>query len=214
MLKKKDINNFIRCKYIGIFIFFFSTILCISFFFFNRQKSVKYSFFIEFNDANGIVIGTPIRMRGVTIGFIKNIKLKTNCVLVQATINSHRTIIPSDAIVETTQTGLLNEAIVDFIPTKFFSFHETNEPLSASCRSSSIICNNMYLQGDRGLNYDDLIRSTTRISQRFDDPRLFSLFYSFLQNGRELTETFSVLTKAVFDTLNQSINTASSCLDN
>lgn len=46
----------------------------------------------------------------------------------------------------------------------------------------------MYVTGDRGLNYDDLVRSTTRISQRFDDPRFFNLFYVFLQNGIEITD--------------------------
>jgi len=50
------------------------------------------------------------------------------------------------------------------------------------------LCNNYYLQGNRGLNYDDLVRAATRISQRFDDPRFFSLFYIFLQNTIDISD--------------------------
>lgn len=57
----------------------------------------------------------------------------------------------------------------------------------------------MYVTGDRGLNYDDLVRSTTRISQRFDDPRFFNLFYVFLQNSIELTDVILELVMSALD---------------
>lgn len=59
---------------------------------------------------------------------------------------------------------------------------------SKDCLNSQFLCNNHYLQGNRGLNYDDLVRAATRISQRFDDPRFFNLFYLFLRNILEISD--------------------------
>jgi len=88
--------------------------------------------------------------------------LKSDCVLVLAKVNSSKIVISKNSIIETTQTGLLNESIIDIIP--FDNFNNINylypNPLSNLCDTSNIICNSMYIKGDRGLNYDDLIRST------------------------------------------------------
>nr|AYR05920.1 hypothetical protein [Lithothamnion sp.] len=155
-----------------------------------NNRNSYYSFFIEFNNANGINKGTSIRMRGVNIGSIQSLRIQPNSVLTLAKINSSNIFIPRDSIIETNQTGLLNEAVIDIIPLASLSFlsESSLNPFSSDCENSNIVCNKMYLIGDRGLNYDDLVRSTTRISQRFDDPRFFNLFYIFLQNGIELTD--------------------------
>ena len=66
-----------------IFILIFGT--CFFYFMYLfKLKEIKYSFFIEFDNANGIVIGTPIKMRGMQVGSIKNMQLKQNCILVLA----------------------------------------------------------------------------------------------------------------------------------
>jgi phospholipid/cholesterol/gamma-HCH transport system substrate-binding protein len=184
-----------------IFIFIFS-IGFVHFTYFFKVKELKYSFFIEFNNANGLVIGTPIKMRGVQVGSIKNMQLKHNCVLVLAEIHSHKIRINKGFIIETTQTGLLNDSVIDIIPLNISSNSSNISPLSFSCDSSQIICHNAYIIGDRGLNYDDLVRSTTRISQRFDDPNLFYLFYQFLKSSLELTEAMSIFCKNFMSSLN------------
>ena len=199
MLKNLEKKYVMILRYVKNLLFFFLIFFVLSFIYSNRLKNLKYSFFIEFNDANGIVKGTPIRMRGVTIGSIRNIQLKLNSVVVLATINSNKIVISKDAMIETTQTGFLNESVIDIVPLKKLNVDTSNGPLSLSCDSSTIICNNMYLLGDRGLNYDDLVRSTTRISQRFDDPSFFYLFYTFLKNSAELVDSLSVFLKNIFD---------------
>ena len=178
----KNLKNIIMFSF---FIALFQFTVCL------KYRNSDYSFFIEFNDAQGIKLGTPIRLRGVDIGSVQNIKLKFNCVLVAAKINSNSIVISKNSIIETNQTGLLNESVVDITPLDFLQLKKddkSSNPVSSFCDSSSIICNDMYIVGDRGLNYDDLVRSTTRISQRFDDPRFFHFFYVFLQNSIELTD--------------------------
>ena len=160
-----------------------------------KFKDLKYSFFIEFDNANGMMIGTPIKLRGIQVGAIQNLQLKPNCVLALAEIYSHKTMIIKDSIFETTQTGLLNDVVIDIIPLKNLESHLNTSPISFSCNSSKIICKNTYILGDRGLNYDDLVRSTTRISQRFDDPGFFYLFYMFLTSSIEVAEGISIFLK-------------------
>lgn len=185
--KREKILSLLRKK-----VFFLLTLFILLLISLCKKRNEKYSFFIEFNNANGIVIGTPIKMRGISIGFINNIQLKVNSVLVSATIDSHKTLIPKSSIIETSQTGLLNESVVEIIPVEIIISNIGNGPLSIMCDSSSIICNNMYLSGERGLNYDDLVRATTRISQRFDDPTFFYMFSGFLEQTIELVDSFSI----------------------
>ena len=195
MFKQKERNlTFFKQK-----LFFLVIVFILSFISFHKKTNKKYAFFIEFNDANGIVIGTPIRMRGIAIGFINNIQLKVNSVLVSATINSDKTFISKNSIIETSQTGLLNESVVDIIPLEVLENSVYHTPLSSACDSSSIICNNMYLSGERGLNYDDLVRATTRISQRFDDPSFFYMFCNFLEQSIELAESFFIFFQAMLE---------------
>lgn len=156
-------------------------------------RPLGYSFFIELTNACGIQVGTSIRMRGIPIGYIKSVRLKLNCVLAVAKINSCKTLIPVSSIIETAQTGLLNDSVIDIIPCDnlFLYDAQNHSPLSKYCNSSVLICNRMYIAVDRGLNYDDLVRSATRISQRFDDPRFFNIFYIFLRSSIEATELFA-----------------------
>nr|YP_009297014.1 hypothetical protein Ceram_081 [Ceramium japonicum]AOM66357.1 hypothetical protein Ceram_081 [Ceramium japonicum] len=131
-------------------------------------------------------------MRGVNIGYIQNLKINPNSVLVEVYITSSNILIPKNSIIETSQTSLFNNTVIDIIPleTKLL-YHRLDINLFAhNCYKSQVICHHQYIIGERGLNYDDLIRATTRIAQRFDDPRLFSLFYFFLHNSVEMSDDF------------------------
>lgn len=181
-----NLQNFTKLITLVLFCLF------VQYIFYFLSKSKTYSFFIEFNSVNSVQVGTPIRMRGIDIGSVQAIRLKPDCILVMAKIDSNKVLIPVFSTIETTQTGLLNDPVINVIPLDFLLFQSDHRynPLSIACDSSTIICDKMYVAGDRGLNYDDLIRSTTRISQRFDDPRFFNIFYLFLQNSIELTDYF------------------------
>nr|YP_010904029.1 hypothetical protein REQ00_pgp145 [Caulacanthus ustulatus]WCH57280.1 hypothetical protein [Caulacanthus ustulatus] len=160
------------------------------------MNNKTYSIFIEFKNAYGIREGTIVRMRGVNIGSVKNIKMDLNSVLVLGSIKSRHILIPKNSIIETNQTGLLNDIVIDIIPLDKITerdFQDVNV-LSPQCFKSKIICHLNYLQGERGLNYDDLVRAATRVSQRFDDPSFFNLFYIFLQNTIDLSDDIFSIT--------------------
>lgn len=172
-----------------------------SWFFVKKQYQLKgYSIFVEFDNANGIRPGTPLRLRGINIGSVVDLISEINSVLVLVDINSSVIAIPKNSLIETNQTGLLNDTAIDILPLDLIMQKDENSapsPLSSECLSSRILCHLSYVEGERGLNYDDLIRATTRISQRFDDPRFFNLFYTFLQNGIEFSDNIVTISSYV-----------------
>lgn len=141
-------------------------------------------------------------MRGVNIGYIKNIKTDLNSILVLVYIKSINILVPKNSIIETNQAGLLNDAVIDIIPLEVITDTEISDinVLSKECYQSKFLCHFNYLYGERGLNYDDLIRSATRISQRFDDPHFFSLFYNFLKNCIKISSDVSIITSDIAHT--------------
>jgi len=179
------------------------------FFFIFFSKKIKinqasYSIFIEFDNIHGIKPGTILRLRGLNIGTVIGLKLDQNAILVLAKIKSSLYIIPRNILIEINQTGLLNEATIDMFPLELLDKDQDKSvlnPLSPTCSSTKIICNLSYLEGSRGLNYDDLVRATTRISQRFDDPRFFNLIYLFLQNSMDLSDKLLKIAIGLFDSL-------------
>ena len=152
-------------------------------------KKKGYQLFIEFNNAYGLKKGINVNLKGVTIGYVRNISLRSNNVVVLVYINSLNVLIPKSSLIEVNQVGLFNDIVIDItIVNESFSFsYYSIDPTSVDCLESAFMCSNFYVKGYKGLNYDDLVRSTTRIAQRFDDPRFFNLFYVFLQNGFDIS---------------------------
>ena len=140
-------------------------------------------------------------MRGVNIGYIKNVQININSVLVLVYIKSSNILIPKNSIIETNQTGLFNDTVIDIVPLEKIEMNNLKylNLFHKDCVKSLILCNNQYILGDRGLNYDDLVRATTRIAQRFDDPRFFNLLYIFLQNGLELSDDIIMILNQISD---------------
>nr|ARW68659.1 hypothetical protein [Palisada sp.] len=175
---------------------FILTITILVFSFGNFKKKTGYEFFVEFNSAYGLKKGTNVNLRGVTIGYICNISVKLDKVVVLMHINSLDILIPRNSLIEANQVGLFNDIIVDITPKDNLLPKSYNSiiPTSSKCLGSSFICSDFYVRGYKGLNYDDLVRATTRISQRFDDPRFFNLFYVLLQNSIDIsTEIISMI---------------------
>ena len=159
------------------------------------KKKRGYSLFIEFSNAYGLKEGTSITLRGVNIGYVQSLKININSVLVIAYINSTNILIPKQSIIETNQTSLFNNTIIDIVPlvNSYKSDFQFINVLDKGCYESIFLCNYQYVLGHRGLNYDDLIRATTRIVQRFDDPRLFNFLYLFIYNNLEILDEFPAI---------------------
>lgn len=183
IITKERIGNILVLVIISFF-------LGICYFLNSISNCNTYSFFLEFYDAHGIQRGTPVKLRGFEIGYVLDISYEVNTILALVKVESTSHLIPVNSLIESNQTGILNEAVIDILPISHLDMSNKNllNPHSSSCRNSEIICQSSVLQADRGLNYDDLVRATTRITQRFDDPRFFQLLYVFFQNSIEVSD--------------------------
>nr|YP_009394713.1 hypothetical protein [Polysiphonia elongata]ARW63275.1 hypothetical protein [Polysiphonia elongata] len=177
----------------SILVFIFFAILCIFSLFSPNQKS--YSLFIEFDDAHGLKEGTPVMYKGVNIGSVSRISLSVNKVVALLNIKSSNILLPCNTIFEANQIGLFNDIIISITP--YYDCHskiiQSSGVYGIYYNFSKFIPHNSYIQGYKGVSYDDLIRSTTRISQRFDDPRFFSLFYLLLKNSFYISDEILML---------------------
>ena len=110
-------------------------IITMSFIVNKKFLNKSYSIFIEFDNAHGIRPGTVLRLRGLSIGRIISIKLHVNTVVVLAKINSSLNPIPRNVLIETNQTGLLNEAVIDIFPLENIEILNKQfiDPLSSKC---------------------------------------------------------------------------------
>nr|YP_009398410.1 hypothetical protein [Lophocladia kuetzingii]ARW67596.1 hypothetical protein [Lophocladia kuetzingii] len=181
---------------LSILIFIFVLIILIVSFL-GIKKKRGYDLFVEFSHSYGLKNGTSVNFRGVKIGYINNINIQFNKVIVLLHIKSKKILIPKTSIVEANQVGLFNDVVIDITPLSLIKYNNMDKKLidvmSLQCINSSFLCSNFYLKGYKGLNYDDLIRSTTRISQRFDDPRFFRLFYILLYNSIDISDEILIL---------------------
>ncbi|CCP38218.1 conserved hypothetical plastid protein (plastid) [Chondrus crispus] len=196
MNKVKHQNFWINIQNIVIFFIFTGFTIITWILLTSKIYKKSYLLLIEFNNAHGLKEGTSLTMRGVNIGYIKNLKIDLNSILVLVNIKSSHILIPKNSIIETNQTGLLNDAIINIIPLEHIKIKDTQSVnvFSSQCITSPFLCHLNYVEGDRGLNYDDLVRAATRLSQRFDDPAFFNVFYLFLQNSIDLSDNIVNMT--------------------
>nr|ARW64930.1 hypothetical protein [Polysiphonia sertularioides] len=173
-------------KIIGFLVFL--SFLAILFYSLFSTTTKSYSIFVEFNNAYGIKEGTPVNYRGTKVGVVTRLSVNLHKVVILLRLNSDNTFIPSNCIFEANQIGIFNDIVIEIIPTaSVLDGKDIN-------KTTNFLIHNSYVKGYKGLSYDDLIRSTTRISQRFDDPRFFSLFNLFLKNMIYFSDEALILT--------------------
>ncbi|KAL5072962.1 hypothetical protein RYX36_011946 [Vicia faba] len=81
-----------------------------------RSKFRKYTATFEFSQASGISTGTPVRIRGVTVGDVIRVNPSLTSIEAVVEIEDDKTIIPCNSLVEVNQSGLLMETIIDITP--------------------------------------------------------------------------------------------------
>ncbi|KAL5052647.1 hypothetical protein RYX36_033329 [Vicia faba] len=81
-----------------------------------RSKFRKYKETFEFSQASGISTGTPVRIRGVTVGDVIRVNPSLTSIEAVVEIEDDKTILPCNSLVEVNQSGLLMETIIDITP--------------------------------------------------------------------------------------------------
>ncbi|NCJ05473.1 MCE family protein [Synechococcales cyanobacterium C] len=126
-----------------------------------------YTLKVEFEDALGLDVGSPVKFRGVRVGRVKRLRPSVNGVIAEAEITPSSLLIPRDTLVETSQSGFIGQVTLEFrprtaVPTGDLAQNLT--PFTPDCQPQLIFCHEDLITGAIGSNFDALIRSTTQIA--------------------------------------------------
>ena len=159
----------------------------------------SYKFIVEFESASGIELGTSVRYRGIDVGKVVKIKPGSNGVDITLEIKPEDLIIPRDVYIQGNISSFVGTAQIDIIPRSRMPESE----ISASALSSNcpeiIICNNDRLQGDAGVEMQQLLRAGIRLIDLYSDPELFNNVKIIAENTANASAEASKLAKELSD---------------
>lgn len=157
----------------------------------------SYRFVIDFADASGMQAGSPVRFRGVPVGQIREVQVGTGTAQVEVEISSATLLIPRNSIIQSNQAGLIGETTVDIVPNQNLPPNLSTNPLAENCPGSPIVCDGDRLQGLVGVNFNELITATVKLTDLFADPELFSNIRSLTRNSADAAAGVANLTNRV-----------------
>lgn len=143
-----------------------------------RSGLQKYQAVIEFSRANGICVGTPLRIRGVEVGKVIKVTPSLNSIDVFIEVSDAKVVIPRTSLVEVNQSGLLMETLIDITPYDPIP-QPSVSPLDPYCSDEGlIVCDRQKIQGEQGVNLDELVGIFTKLAKEVDEigiGRVYSL---------------------------------------
>ncbi|BAY77813.1 hypothetical protein NIES25_42820 [Nostoc linckia NIES-25] len=178
-----------------------------------NATSGTYKAIVEFANAGGMQRGTQVRYRGVKVGNISQIKPGANVIDVEIQIFQRDLVIPRNVVIEANQSGLISESIIDITPkTALPTGVAIAKPLDKNCDDSLIVCNGSRLKGQVGISVDELIRSSTELTNVYNNPKFYKNVNGVLEATTVAATSFTDLSqdlKALTKSLRQQLNTFS-----
>jgi phospholipid/cholesterol/gamma-HCH transport system substrate-binding protein len=158
--------------------------------------SQKYNITAQFTDAGGIQQGGPVRYRGVRVGKIAAIKPGANLMEVTLEITDPDLKIPSNAIAEANQTGLIGEPVVEITPRGQVNLSpDLAKALDSNCDSKVIICHNGQIPGTVGSSFNELLKRATALVNRYESPEIVDGIKLTLKNSSQAAADISLLSR-------------------
>ncbi|CAN1146497.1 Protein TRIGALACTOSYLDIACYLGLYCEROL 2, chloroplastic [Linum perenne] len=134
-----------------------------------RSKFRKYHAVLEFTQACGICTGTPVRIRGVTVGNVIRVNPSLRSIEAVVEVEDDKIIIPRNSLVEVNQSGLLMETIIDITPRDPIPTPSVG-PLDLDCvKEGLIVCDRQKLKGNQGVSLDALVGIFTRLGREMEE---------------------------------------------
>lgn len=150
-----------------------------------------YTLEVELADALGLSIGSPVKFRGVKVGHITQMRPQTQKVIVEVEIRSNTVLIPRQTNVETSQSGFVGQAALEFRPAEFElseSSVEDLSPFEPDCDPRLILCEGDRLIGDSGNNLEELIRATMQIATQLGGTDLKATLDNMSQASKDISQ--------------------------
>eukprot|EP01018_Ginkgo_biloba_P033289 Gb_27077 [translate_table: standard] len=134
-----------------------------------RSRSRKYQAVVEFSQACGITVGTPVRIRGYTVGNVVAVRPSLERIDAVIQVVDDKIVIPRNSLVEVNQSGLLMETLIDITPRPPVPTTSVG-PLDPDCsKEGVIVCDRQRMKGEQGVSLDELVGIFTRLGRQMDD---------------------------------------------
>lgn len=163
-----------------------------------------YQATIEFPMACGITVGTPVRIRGVAVGSVLNVRPSLDKVDVLVEVNDIGTVIPRNSVIEANQSGLIAEPLVDITPQLPLPEYTASPLQVAACEDeAAIVCNAGHIRGQQGVALDDMVYVMTRMARQMEEEGIDKFFEAAqaakvaLEEATPLLEEATALTKEI-----------------
>lgn len=130
----------------------------------NFSRARSYQAIFEFPLACGITVGTPVRVRGVSVGAVLSVRPSLERVDVLVEVDDEAIRLPRTALVEANQSGLIAETLIDITPREALP-RGCAGPLDPACAAEGlIVCDRGRLAGRTGVSLDALVAVCTRLA--------------------------------------------------
>ncbi|KAL3681410.1 hypothetical protein R1sor_024366 [Riccia sorocarpa] len=141
-----------------------------------RSRSRKYEVTAEFSRAQGITVGTPVRIRGVEVGNVVAVKPSLERIDVVVELADTSIVVPRNALVEVNQSGLISETLIDITP-RLPIPKPTVGPLDEGCQEEGVIlCDRERIKGEQGVSLDELVFICTKLARQVGDLGLDNMY--------------------------------------
>jgi phospholipid/cholesterol/gamma-HCH transport system substrate-binding protein len=151
------------------------------------QFGGQYSLDVELSDAIGLNAGSPVKYRGVKVGRVRSLTPSISGVTAQVDIAPASFVIPRNSDISVTQSGFIGQVELSIQPRTTFDKTASYPPLSPlkpNCEKALILCDGDRLNGTTGANFDELIRSTTKLTALLSDSKI-------IDNANTTLKTFN-----------------------
>ncbi|PSS04244.1 Protein TRIGALACTOSYLDIACYLGLYCEROL 2 like [Actinidia chinensis var. chinensis] len=160
-----------------------------------RSKFRKYLAVFEFAQACGICTGTPVRIRGVTVGNVIRVNPSLKSIEAVVEVEDDKIIIPRNSLVEVNQSGLLMETLIDITPRDPIPTPSVG-PLDPECvKEGVIVCDRQKIKGYQGVSLDALVGIFTRLGREVEEIGVANTYSLAERASSVIEEARPLLTK-------------------